>query len=80
MNVEPPITALVLPALVVCFAISAASRSRRGFLIGCAPFIKGVSTDGPRLREMGRRDVYLPGLDDLLPCGKHSMQWRFIIR
>jgi hypothetical protein len=31
-------------------------------------------------REIGRRNVYLFCLGDLLPCGKHSLQWRFIIQ
>lgn len=79
MNVEPLFTVAVLLALAACFAISAASLRRRGFAIGCA-FIEGVSTDGPRPREMGRREVYLLCLDDLLPCGKHSTQWRLIIQ
>lgn len=35
---------------------------------------------GSRHRLGECRDVYLLCLDDLLPCGKHSSQWRFIIQ
>lgn len=80
MNVEAPLTAALLLASVAVFAISARSLCQRGLAFGYATFIGGVSAAGSRLREIGRRDVYVFCLDDLLPCGKHSSQWRFIIQ
>jgi len=73
MNVEPlPVVVMLL--MLVGFAISAGSLRQRGFAAGYA------ATGGSRLREIGRQDDYLLCLDHLLPCGKHSSQWRFIIQ
>lgn len=80
MNTEPPFIAAAVLAWVTCVATTADRLRRRGFAVGCAPSVAGVSTGGSRLHEMGRQDVYLLCLGDLLPCGKHSLQWRFIIQ
>jgi DNA-binding response OmpR family regulator len=72
MNIKPLFTVVVL--MLVGFAISAGALRQRGFAIDYA------STGGSRLHEIGRRDVYLLCLDHLLPCGKHSLRWRFIIQ
>jgi len=80
MNAGPPFTAAAVLAWVACVATTAGWLRGRGFAVGGAPFVAGVSTGGSRLYEMGRQDVYLLCLGDLLPCGKHSLQWRFIIQ
>ncbi|WP_281848800.1 hypothetical protein [Dyella sp. GSA-30] len=72
MNVES-LPVMVMLLMLAGFAISTGSLRQRGLAIGYA------LTAGSRLREIGRQGVYLLCLDHLLPCGKHSLGWRFII-
>lgn len=73
MNVEPLLVVVML-LMLVGFAISVRPLRQCGFAVGYAV------TGGSCLREIGRQDVYLFCPDGLLPCGKHSLQWRFIIQ
>ena len=80
MNTEPPFIAAAVLAWVTCVATTAGWLRRCGIAVGCGPFVASVSAGGSRLHEMGRQDVYLLCLGDLLPCGKHSLQRRFTIQ
>jgi hypothetical protein len=63
MNVEPLFTVAMLLALVVGFAMLAGSLRRRDLAIGyftfCFRFTERGPTGGPRIRGIGRQDVYL---------------------